>query len=316
MNSQNDKRKIRDLMWERLSAQTAALGLDYRIDEQPEDLFVQLANRGRREEVVGALRALLLDCLGGEIGDSRKVQLRFLRRALCLCDSLGAKECKAPLRDILLLEEAEDWGDDLPELQELASKALVVLATGETDLPFWAYIAHKKGTAMPYALNAVIAIDALKGLELFWSIFVDCYRQGTTEVADWKTILRMAILRYGTQAVAEALNQAQRANPASGRLFAHLINHVAKGLGLAGELRPRIEDLVSSYHIPLPPSGYALARVSEMDLKDLYSNAGGWIGQFGAGDLIVDIKSPYEGQVGQRIRLDPWVNYRSPTERV
>lgn len=315
MNSQTNKRKIRDLMWERLTAQTATLGLDYRIDEQPEDMFVQLANRGRRGEVVGALKSLLLDCIGGQIGDNSRVQVCFLRRALRLCDSLGAKECKAPLRDILLFEETEDWGDDLPELQELASRALVVLATRETDFPFWEYIAHKKGTAMPYALNAAIAIDPVKGLQLFWRVFVDCYREGTTDVADWKTILRIAILRHGTQAVAEALNQARRADPGSGPLFAHLINHVAKGLGLPGELRPRIEDLFSSYGMPgLAETGPG--QVLEMDIDNLYSNPGGWIVQSGRGDLVADLNSAHERQVGQRIRTDPWVNYTSPTERV
>ena len=133
MNMKNMKKEL----WERLSADPSDLALDQRVEEEPEDLFVRIANRGQRDEVVAGLGPLIVEQFLSSTQEGTELSVRFLRRALRLCDDLATEEARPILKVILLQEKNSLFGNNLDELQELAARVLSGLERQPSDFKFW-----------------------------------------------------------------------------------------------------------------------------------------------------------------------------------
>lgn len=202
------RRKRTDLkrqMWLRLSALPETLDLDVRTNEEPEDIFVSLANDGRRNEVIAALRSLLVESLAGPNGLEFEGTVTFLRRAIRLCDSLGAEECKDALKLLLLHEGQAAKGGHVGELQTLAARVLSGLPKSEADFEFWSHMAHRLDEGLPYALNAAIDIDWKKGVGLLSETYFEARSRRCQALADWRGILQLVASDKGVDALADFL---------------------------------------------------------------------------------------------------------------
>jgi len=227
MGAIGNQNGMKELLWSRLTSDSAALRLNERTDEEPEDFFVRISNSGQRQEVVNALRSVLIECLAGERGDDAQSVSQFLGRAFRLCDSIAAGECRVPLKDILLTDDPEEFGvrfSNLPELQELAARALLGLAVDERDFRFWSDIAQQCSSSLPYALNAAISIDLTKGMELLCETWVACKRQGVSDIVDWQAIFQIAVLGNDHNAATQALRGACMCYPEIPELFESIVH--------------------------------------------------------------------------------------------
>ncbi len=208
MSKATDTTHLKQLLWTRLSAHPDTLDLDDRINEQPEDLFVRMATAGERDAVVAALRSHLVRCAGGTVAPTHLPRaLRFLSRAIRLCDSLGGVECKDALKLLLLQEEPGPWGEYLAEVQELAARVLSGLPKKPTDLELWCHVARACSPALPYALNAAIEIDVERGVELLARTY-DRLAPRRRNAVNWRAILQIAATMHGVEALGDALGRA------------------------------------------------------------------------------------------------------------
>lgn len=208
MAKRNKLEDCRRRMWSRLAAEPETLDLNDRNDEEPEDLFVRLAKRGSRNEVVRALAGLVAEHHADDVKTDKPARLRFLRRAIRLCDTLGASRFRHILKCIVMLDSSEAWGPDLAELQELAARALSGLRPSKSDLNFWIEVAQKHDSALPYALNAAIRIDLKVGVKLLCETYLSISQQRRAAHADWRTILQIAAVQHEEARLAEALYDA------------------------------------------------------------------------------------------------------------
>lgn len=266
---------VKELLWSRLTSDRAALRLSERTDEEPEDFFVRMSNSGQRKEVVKALRSLLIECLAGDRSDKASVVSRFLGHALRLCDSLAAKECKMPLKEILLTEDPDEFAVELPDwpkLQELAARALLGLAADEKDFRFWSDIAQQCSSSLPYALNAALGIDLDRGMELVCEAWFACRHRGVSGIADWQAIFRIAVLRNDQSNVIQALHRACKCYPETPDLFEYIVHRVARNRGLSLMGKYQLED-VFSYDVPqvLTPTVGESGRPEDV-FKGAYAN--------------------------------------------
>lgn len=241
----SERQTVRDFVWSRLTADPSSLNLDVRISEYPEDLLVRLAGSGQRREIVLALRSLLTACTADDIDEDENAVLQFLRAALPLCDTLAATECKAVLKTILLLDDSEAWGRRLPEIQELAARALVGLPKDAADSRFWRDVACKMDAALPYALNAEIEIDLRQGLELLCETYMTSHDAGTLGAVAWDVVGGIAISRYGNDRVRSELLRACRAYPNPRNFFHHMVDHVFQSPQLKRAVARDISEVLS-----------------------------------------------------------------------
>jgi hypothetical protein len=184
-------------MWERLTADATTLQLDLRVDEEPEDYFVRLSQGNRRDEVISALRELLALHVVRQPDTKLRVEVQFLTSAFRLCDALEARDCKEPLKLILLEDSADRWGDYLPGLQELAARALLSLPKDKKEFRYWSDVAFMGKSTCPYALNAVLELDLARGLECVRQVYQTVPKGLRKHLANWKEILWMAKESYG-----------------------------------------------------------------------------------------------------------------------
>ena len=214
MSKAADTTHLKQLLWTRLSADPDTLDLDDRINEQPEDSFIRMANSGSRDRVVAALRAVLTERVGMESEDQDIAsEIRFLSRAIRLCDSLRAAECSNVLELILLRQAHAVWGDHLPGLQELCARVLSGLPKARGDIDFWCRLAHRYDTTLPYALNSAIDVDFRQGIKLLCDAYLVLKPQRRTQLADWRAILRMAVATHGEEALRRARQDALSGAP-------------------------------------------------------------------------------------------------------
>ncbi len=212
---------IKSLMWERLSAPSASIDLDSRGEEEPEDFFVRLYNQGQKKEVVSALRVNLCEVFTDVRSRTKETSLRFMCRAIRLCDIIGAYDCKTALKLILFEESNREWGKSLEELQELAARALDGMPKGETDFRYWRDLAERLNDSLPYALNALIEIDPEKGLRIFLSIYQKC-EENMHDIADWKSIIQTAVSTHGIKKISKILNKIYAGNPGAYEQFVNI----------------------------------------------------------------------------------------------
>lgn len=195
-------------LWDRLSAPAEALDLDRLSDEEPEDLFVRLAQLGDRTSICAALRAQLIRVVTGCPTLDDELITRFLPRALKLCDALAANECKSILKHLLLINDPEELPVRLTEIQALAARALLACRKNKGDFSFWAEVAERRNVASPYALNAAIEIDLRRGIELLCRLYEGTLKGERQRVADWATIFQVAADVHGEDALGDALEAA------------------------------------------------------------------------------------------------------------
>jgi len=209
-------------MWERLSQSPDKLDLDKRADEEPEDLFVRLYNTGRKKQVISAIKANLCEIVAQVEKKGQRAALRFMRRAMRLCDIVGAHECKPALKLILLDESRAVWGKDFEELQELAARALDGMPKEASEFRYWSDLVERGDAVLPYALNALIEIDVDRGLERLCSIYIDCAKKKREDVVDWEAVLQIAAHTHGVKAVGRALDKIFAGNPVAYEYFVRL----------------------------------------------------------------------------------------------
>jgi hypothetical protein len=236
------KGTLKDQMWHRLSVSPRILNLDARGDEEPEDLFVRLANSGQRQQVIRALKANLCDTITNPEAKDKQSALRFMRRALRLCDVIGAHECKPDLKYILLHEAVGTWGQDLSHLQELAARALDGMPKEPAEFEFWNHLIQKRDAILPYALNAIIEIDLDRGLETFSKIYVECAKTKQQELVEWGLVIQNAVDMHGAEAVSAALDHVFPGNPLAIEHFVHL-----SGIQELSRLGKRSVEEIASY---------------------------------------------------------------------
>ncbi|MHB8521421.1 MAG: hypothetical protein ACYDH9_11785 [Limisphaerales bacterium] len=184
-------------MWNRLKSPRENLRLDDRVDEEPEDCFRMYSDAGHRNEVVSALRELLGRHAVCESQAPPDQEVRFLSRAIRLCDAIQAAECKDPLKFLLLKETGPKWGSDLFELQELAARALLSLPKSIDEFRFWQEVAIMQRATCPYALNATLELDLPRGLNLCHHVFRTAPKGQDQPSVNWQTILWIARERHG-----------------------------------------------------------------------------------------------------------------------
>ena len=191
-------------LWERLSADPSDLALDQRVEEEPEDLFVRIANRGQRDEVVAGLGPLIVEQFLSSTQEGTELSVRFLRRALRLCDDLATEEARPILKVILLQEKNSLFGNNLDELQELAARVLSGLERQPSDFKFWREVARLGNAALPYALNAAVEIDIQRGLRLIHDAYVESETRSDRDFVDWGGLLEIARMMHGPDRYQEA----------------------------------------------------------------------------------------------------------------
>ncbi len=231
------------LMWDRLSKSPEKLDLDRRADEEPEDLFVRLCNTGRKRDVLSALNANLCETIGNMEGKEKEAALRFMKRAIRLCDIIGASNCKPFLEMLLLHNSKAYWGDDLKELQELAARTLSGMPKDASDFLYWASIAEKHNASLPYALNAMIEIDLDRGIQKIVQTYFDLPKTVRQDVVNWEIIFQLAADTHGSEHIGDALDKVFAGNPLA---FEFFVRRVAKipSLTRVGE---RSIDEIASY---------------------------------------------------------------------
>ncbi len=202
------KEDVAASLWDRLSAPAEALDLERLSDEEPEDLFVRLAQLGDRASICAALRAQLIRVVTGRPTLDDELITRFLPRALKLCDALVADECKSILKHLLLIDDPAELPVDLTEIQGLAARALLACRKDESDFLFWAEVAQRRNAASPYALNAAIEIDLPRGIELLYGLYEGTLQRERQRIADWATIFQVATDVHGEDALGEVLDAA------------------------------------------------------------------------------------------------------------
>ena len=212
---------LKSLMWERLSESPENLDLDRRAEEEPEDLFVRLCNTGRKKDVISALKANLCETIGNIEGKEKGAALRFMQRAIRLCDIIGAYNCK-PFLEMLLLHNRKDyWGEDLEELQELASRTLSGMPKDASDYSYWSRIADKLNTSISYALNAMIEIDIEEGLKSFIGAYNFCHEHKRLKEVNWNVLIEIAIDTHGKKKICKALYKIFKDKPEYYEWFVH-----------------------------------------------------------------------------------------------
>jgi hypothetical protein len=202
-----NKTEYKDEMWDRLSAPAETLDLDDRSDEEPEDYFVRLCSRGSRAAVLRALKANLCEVITQVKTGSAEVDCRFLQRALRLCDTVGAEECKPDLKYFLLHNAPPNWAQWYQNIKELAARALDGMPKEPGEFQYWKHLAEQADAILPYALNALLEIDLDEGLGVLLKMYVDFYKQKRTDEIDWEVILQLAADTHGMKKLGVALDK-------------------------------------------------------------------------------------------------------------
>jgi len=237
-----DPNELKILMWKRLSSLPEILDLDMRSDEEPEDLFVRLCNTGHKKDIVNALKANLCSIIIDLKEKEKQAALRFMQRAIRLCDIIGAYECKPVLKLIILDESRTGWGKDFEELQELAARALDGMPKEESDFEYWSHLAEKHNTILPYALNAMIEIDLDRGIQKLIQTYFNLPEKTREDVVNWEMILKIALDAQGPDNLGDAIDKVFTGNPLAFEFFVH---HVARMPALSREGKRSIEDMAS-----------------------------------------------------------------------
>jgi len=198
--------EIRNFMKERLVADPAALGLNPRLEECPENLFEIIAHKGQFDNVVRALNELMFVFFDGVNQENITETMRFMKSSLRLCDALQPVRCKNILKTIILEDDQIIWGEGLLDLQDLAAQALLGLPKEKADFRYWSHIAHKWRPSLPYALHAAIEIDLEEGLYLFWELYLKDPREDHPLV-DWPTIINEADEHYSDKEISQLLEK-------------------------------------------------------------------------------------------------------------
>lgn len=235
---------LKSLMWERLSESPEKLYLDRRAEEEPEDLFVRLCNTGRKKDVISALKANLCDIVVEVQKKEKQTTLRFMRRAIRLCDIISANECKPALMLILLDESGTVWGKDFEELQELAARALDGMPKETSEFEYWSYLTEKRNAILPYALNAMIEIDLDRGIQKLVKIYFNLPKTVRENTVNWEVILQLAVDTHGPKNIGDALDKVFAGDPLAFELFVRLVAKIPS-LSRISERERKIEDIVS-----------------------------------------------------------------------
>ena len=247
---------LKRLMWERLSQSPEKLDLDGRADEEPEDTFVRLCNSGQKEDVVGALRANLCEIVVEVQKRDKQAALRFMQRAIRLCDIISAHECKGALKLILLDESGAVWGKDFEELQELAARALEGMPKEKSEFEYWNHLAEKRNSILPYALNAMIEIALDRGIQKLVQIYFSMSETIREDAANWEIVLQIASDAQGLDNLGEALDKVFAGNPLA---FEFFVRRVARMPSLSQIGKRSIED------IALYPMGPIVSGEAKID---------------------------------------------------
>lgn len=230
-------------MWKRLSCPPETLHLDIRVDEEPEDIFVCIYNSGQENEVLLALKANLCETIGNMVEEEKGAALRFMQRAIRLCDTLGASNCK-PFLEMLLLHNSKDyWGEDLEDLQELASRALSGMPKNASDFSFWRSIADKHNRSLPYALNAMIEIDIEKGLRNFIEAYNFCHKHKKLKEVNWNVLIEIAVDKHSKKKIGKTLDKIFSGKPEYYESFVHQF-----GLREISKIHKRSINDITSYN--------------------------------------------------------------------
>lgn len=195
MQRDSEQLDWKDAIWMRLSSDPVLLGLDARTEEEPEDRFVDEAQVGHHNEIVDALKLLFMERVLVARDKLQPPTLRFFRRAIRLCDSIQAIECKEIFKFLLLVEPSDRWDGFLPEMQELAARVLSGYAANKNEVPFWLEIVSRQNSSLPYALNVLLEVDLAEGLRVFTKAFIDA-KATKREFADWAFILETVASPY------------------------------------------------------------------------------------------------------------------------
>lgn len=233
---------LKHLMWDRLSESPDKLDLDRRAEEEPEDLFVRLCNTGRKKDVVSALKANLCDIVVEVQKKEKQAALRFMRRAIRLCDIISAHECKPALMLILLGESGTVWGKDFEELQELAARSLDGMPKETSEFEYWSYLAEKRNAILPYALNTMIEIDLDRGIQKLVQIYFNLPKTVRENTVNWEVILQLAVDTHGPKNIGDALDKVFAGNPLAFEFFVRLVAKITS-LSRIGERT--IKDIAS-----------------------------------------------------------------------
>jgi len=228
------------LMWERLSRQGGVLELDWRTEEEPEDLFVRLYHSGQKEDVIWALNANLCEVATVVRKGKKEDALQFMHRAIRLCDILGAYDCKPVLKLILLQEPSDYWGDDLEELQELASRALDGMPKETSEFEYWRHLAQRQNRTLPYALNALMEINLDRGVEVVCQTYFELAKTKRESLVDFEAIFRIAAGTYGTEGLSHALDKAFAGRPI---IYEAFVRRVAKMPSLTRVGQRSLDDI-------------------------------------------------------------------------
>lgn len=231
-------------MWNRLSESPEKLDLDRRAEEEPEDLFVRLCNTGRKRDVNSALKANLCETIGNMEEKEKGAALRFMQRAIRLCDIIGASNCKPFLEMLLLYNSKDYWGEDLEELQELATRTLSGMPKEASDFSYWSRIADKHNTSLSYALNAMIEIDLDRGIEKLVQVYFDLQQEAREDEVNWEIIVQIAADTHGSENVGDALDKVFATNPLEFQLFVPLVAKIPS-LRPIGKRERKIENIAS-----------------------------------------------------------------------
>lgn len=253
--------KLKRLMWDRLSESPEKLELDRRADEEPEDLFVRLCNTGRKREVVSALKSNLCDIIVEMKKKEKQAVLRFMQRAIRLCDIIDAYECKPALKLILLDESGTIWGKDFEELKELAARALDGMPKDASEFEYWSHLAEKRNAILPYALNAIIEISLDRGIQKLVQIYFDLPKTVREGIVKWEVILQIAADTHGLENLGDAIDKAFDQNPLAFEFFVHRVARIPS-LSKIGERS--IEDVTSYAVRPVFESKPIVRRESEL----------------------------------------------------
>ena len=305
-------RKLKQEIWNRLTSDPTGLGLDLRISERPADHFARIAAAGRREQVVAALRSLLVEIIGGTIeADPGKIA-SFLANALPLCDSLAAVECKPILKQFLLHDKPDDWQGKLSEIQELASRALVGVTKDKSDFRFWADVAQKSNSCLPYAINAAIEIDLDPGLELLCSSYSRCLKDGLSQIVDWAVVLDLAVARYGESTVERSLHRVCAKYKDGEQVQEHLAQRVAGRPGLSHRGKRDLGEIASGDTVLKGISWARTDKPRDIDALDLgqdYTSIIVLHAQKPRRDLA-EVEDMYRGDIRAQSRYQDWMNYK------
>ena len=228
MVSGSKKASHKDIMWERLSARRESLNLDDRGEEEPEDYFVRMCSSGNREVVIQALKENLYEVTTQTRERSVEAEIRFLQRALRLCDLVAAQECKPSLQYILLYEKNPRWGKQYQSVRELAARALEALPKNTTEFQYWKHVAASRDAILPYALNALLEIDLDRGIADFLSVYFDFYQQKRLDEVDWRAILEIAADTHGKERLSHMLDKHLAGNPDTYEYFVSGMSELSK----------------------------------------------------------------------------------------